>query len=180
MVTIHNTPQNSEEWLQARIGKFTGSNAIKLLKHGRTDRARVQETEFKGNKWTQRGHDLEPYAIAAYEQVKDVKVNRPGFITNDKYPECLFSPDGLLEDSVIEVKCFGEKRHNDIHIRNIPDEILAQVHFGMIMCEKKNATLVLFNPDLEPKKALKIIKIKRDPRLTKRLVTLMQGGKNDN
>lgn len=175
MVTIHNTPQNSEEWIQARIGKFTGSNAIKLLKHGRTDRARVQKSEFKGNKYTRRGHELEPYAIAAYEQVKDVKVNRPGYITNDKYPDCLFSPDGLTEKHVLEVKCFGEKRHNDIHIRNIPDEIKAQIHFGMIMCELENANLVLFNPDIEPKKALKIIKVIRDVRLVKRLEMLMKG-----
>ena len=47
MVTIHNTPQNSEEWLQARIGKFTGSNAIKLLKHGRTDRQEFKRQSSK-------------------------------------------------------------------------------------------------------------------------------------
>lgn len=174
MIITHNIEQNSEEWLQARIGKFTGSNAIKLLKHGRVDRARVEAKEFKGNRWTQRGHDLEPYAIAAYEQVKDVKVDRPGFITNDRYPECLFSPDGLLEDSVIEVKCFGEDRHNKINKGNIPDEILAQVHFGMIMCELEYANLVLFNPDIEPSKALKIIKITKDKRLEKRLISLME------
>lgn len=175
MVTIHNTPQNSDEWLSERIGKFTGSNAIKLLKYGRTDRARVEAKEFKGNKWTRRGHDLEPYAIAAYEQVKDVKVNRPGYVTNDKYPECLFSPDGLLDELVVEVKCFGEKRHNEINASNIPDEIKAQIHFGMIMCELEYANLVLFNPDIEPKKALKIIKVNKDKRLEKRLIALMKG-----
>lgn len=175
MVTIHNTPQNSDEWLQQRIGKFTGSNAIKLLKYGRTDRARVEPKEFQGNRWTRRGHELEPYAIAAYEQVKDVKVDRPGFITNDEYPDCLFSPDGLHENTVVEVKCFGEKRHNEINAKNIPDEIKAQVHFGMIMCELEYANLVLFNPDIEPKKALKIIKVIRDGRLIKRLEMLMRG-----
>lgn len=175
MVTIHNIEQNSDEWLQARFNKFTASNAIKLLKYGRTDRARVQPKEFTGNHWTRRGHELEPYAIAAYEQVKEVKIDRPGFITNDLYPECLFSPDGLTETEVIEVKCFGEDRHNKIHIRNVPDEIKAQVHFGMIMAEKATAVLVMFNPDLEPKKALKIIKVKKDRRLEKRLIDLMKG-----
>jgi hypothetical protein len=174
MITYHNLEQGSPEWLQARIGKFTGSNAKKLLEYGRTNRARVQPKEFTGNRWTRRGHELEPYAIAAYEQVKDVKVNTHGFITNDEYPDCLYSPDGI-EQCLVEVKCFGEKRHNSITKETIPLEITAQVHFGMIMCELEYANLVLFNPDIEPEKALKIIRINRDERLINRLIKLMQG-----
>ena len=175
MVTTHNVKQGTEEWHEARTGKFTASNAIKLLKYGRSQRARVSEERTFTNKYMQRGHDLEPEAIALYEEARQVKVERPGYLTNDNYPDCLFSPDGLTDTHVLEVKCFGEKRHNDIHIRNIPDEILAQVHFGMIMCELEYANLVLFNPDIEPKKALKIIKVKRDGRLIKRLEMLMRG-----
>lgn len=174
MVTTHSTEQNSEAWLAERVGKFTGSNAIKLLRYGRTDKARVQSVEFKGNKYTQRGHDLEPFAISAYEQVKDVKVERPGFITNDEYPECLFSPDGLTEEHVIEVKCFGEERHHKVR-KDIPAEILAQIHFGMLMTEKTKAHLVMFNPDIDSKRALYIVPVKRDKRLLARLDKLMRG-----
>jgi hypothetical protein len=68
MVTIHNIDQRTTEWLEARVGKFTGSNAHKLLKYGRTDKARVEANpSFTGNYWTKRGQDLEPFAIAAYE-----------------------------------------------------------------------------------------------------------------
>ena len=179
MVKIHNIDQGTDEWLAQRAGKYTGSNASKLLKHGRTEKAQAKLESTPKNYWMQRGTDLEPYAIVAYELVKDLKVERPGFVTNDLYPDCLYSPDGWHDDTLIEVKCFGEKKHTEVNARKIPNEILAQVHFGMIMCEKKNATLVMFNPDLDPKKALKIIKVKRDPRLIKRLVMLMQGESNE-
>lgn len=176
MVTIHNTPQKSEEWLAERVGKFTGSNAIKLLKYGRTDKARVEANpSFTGNYWTKRGQDLEPFAIAAYEMVKDVKVERPGFITNDDYPECLFSPDGIVGKTLIEVKCFGEKKHTAVNRRNIPDEILAQVHFGMIIAELNEAHLVLFSDEVDERHGLKIIPIRKDKKLEARLKNLMEG-----
>jgi len=175
MVKIHNIDQGSDEWLAERAGKYTGSNASKLLRHGRTEKAQAKLESSPKNYWMQRGTDLEPYAIVAYELVKDLKVERPGFVTNELYPECLYSPDGWHDDTLIEVKCFGEKKHTEINIRNIPKDILAQVHFGMIMCEKKNTTLVLFNPDVEPKDALKIIKVKKDRQLEKQLIDLMKG-----
>ncbi len=175
MVTIHNIDQGTDEWLAERVGKFTGSNAIKLLKYGRTDKARVEANpSFTGNYWTKRGQDLEPFAIAAYEMVKDVKVERPGFITNDDYPECLFSPDGIVGKTLLEVKCFGEKKHTAVNRRNIPDEILAQVHFGMIMAELEDAHLVLFSDEVDERHGLKIIPIKQDKKLIARLKNLME------
>jgi hypothetical protein len=175
MVTIHNIDQGTNEWLEARVGKFTGSNAIKLLKYGRTDKARVEANpSFTGNYWTKRGQDLEPFAIAAYEMVKDVKVERPGFITNDDYPECLFSPDGIVGKTLLEVKCFGEKKHTAVNRKNIPDEILAQVHFGMIMAELEDAHLVLFSDEVDERHGLKIIPIKQDKKLIARLKNLME------
>lgn len=176
MVTIHNTDQRTDEWLAERVGKFTGSNAHKLLRYGRCDKARVEENPaFTGNYWTKRGQDLEPFAIAAYEMVKDVKVERPGFITNDDYPECLFSPDGIVEKTLIEVKCFGEKKHLGINRRNIPPEIQAQVHFGMLMAELDEAHLVLFSDEVDERHGLKIIPVKRDKKLINKLKVLMEG-----
>lgn len=176
MVTIHQTEQNSPEWLAERVGKFTGSNAIKLLKFGRCEKARVEENPaFTGNYWTKRGHDLEPFAIQTYELVKDVKVETCGFMTNPDYPGCLYSPDGWHDDTLIEVKCFKEEKHLSIKRNNIPAEILAQIHFGLIICELKKANLVLFSDEVDEKKGLRILPIKRDKRLEARLKSLMKG-----
>jgi hypothetical protein len=176
MVTINNIPQGTDEWLAERVGKFTGSNANKLLRYGRCDKARVEENpSFQGNYWTKRGHDLEPFAVAAYEMVKDVKVERPGFITNDEYPECLFSPDGTHENTLIEVKCFGEKKHMAVKRNSVPADILAQIHFGLLMSELEKAVLVLFSDEVDERHGLKIIPIKRDKKLEQKLIKLMRG-----
>jgi len=175
MVTKHQLEQGSEEWLKARNGKFTGSNAIKLLKYGKRAQAMAKLQEFKGNYWTKRGHNLEPFAIQTYELVKEVKVETCGFMTNSDYPDCLYSPDGWHDDTLIEVKCFKEEKHLSIKRNNIPAEILAQIHFGLIICELEKANLVLFSDEVDEKKGLRILPIKRDRRLEARLKSLMKG-----
>lgn len=179
MVITHNIPQNSPEWLAKRIGMFTGSNADKLLRYGRCEKAKAQHSNFKGNYWTKRAHSLEPFAIQAYEMTRGVSVERPGYWTNEKYPGCLYSPDGVEWNAsrLGEVKCFAEERHLSINRRNIPSPILAQVHFGKIIGELDEMVLILFNPDLDPKKALKIINVPIDRKLELRLKRLMSDGK---
>jgi hypothetical protein len=160
MVIIHDVEQGSDEWHQLRAGKYTGSNAHKLLKYGARAYSLTEGKEFGGNFWTKRGHLLEEEAIELYERIKGVKVERVGFVTNDKFPDCGYSPDGLREKEIIEVKCFDEPRHLRLLAGDIPLEIMAQVQFGMMICERRISKLVLYNPKLEPTKALKIIEVR--------------------
>lgn len=157
MVTIHQVEQGSDEWQQLRASKYTGSNAHKLLKHGAIAYSLTEQTGFTGNFWTKRGHLLEAEAVEIYERITRATVDRPGFITNDQFPVCGYSPDGLTGTAVIEVKCFDEPRHLKLLAGDIPLEIQAQIHFGMLICERKFAKLILYNPKLETKKAFKII-----------------------
>lgn len=163
MVTTHDVEQGSEEWHAAREGKYTGSNAAKLLKYGARAYSKTERSGFTGSFWTKRGHMLETEAIELYERITGTKVDRPGYVTNDKFPDCLYSPDGLQEKTVLEVKCFDESRHLRLSAGDIPLEIQAQIHFGMLICERSSGRLILYNPKLEPKKALKIIEIPARP-----------------
>lgn len=160
MITYNDTEQGTPEWIEARTGKFTGSNAYKLLSSfGAHEYAKALESNFDGNFFTKRGHLLESEAIELYEQITKSTVQHCGFVTNDSFPDCLFSPDGLTDTHIIEVKCFGETPHMAIYNGTIPMKILAQIHFGMMICEKQGGKLVIYNPKLEPKKAFKIIDI---------------------
>lgn len=160
MITLHDTVQGSDEWKQARLGKFTGSNAHKLLSSfGAHEYAKAIEDSFTGNYYTKRGHLLEDEALELYEKITKSTVMHTGFVTNDKYVDCLYSPDGLHDEYVIEVKCFGEKPHMAIYNGDIPMKVLSQVHFGMMICEKQAGRLVIYNPDLDAKLALKIIDV---------------------
>lgn len=175
MITIHQVQQGTEEWDVLRDGRYTGQNAGKLLKFGAIKYSRTSTTKFGGNFHTRRGHTLEDEAIELYEQIKKVTVQRAGFVTNDKYPNCGYSPDGLTEDRTIEVKAFGEERHKK-NAEYLEFEIKAQTYFGQVICEKKLTDVLLYNPDLPAKDALKIITVKASRAVHSNMKRRIRGG----
>lgn len=170
MIEYHYVEQGSEEWLKIREGKYTGSNADKLLTtFGANEYAKAKLSTFSGNFWTKRGHLLEEEAVDLYEKIYKVKVDRPGFVTNSKYPECLYSPDGLPPIPLLEVKSFDIPQHL-VLIKaksedDIPLKIRAQIHYGLLICERPYGHLIAYNPSdqLEVKDKFKVITIKRNP-----------------
>lgn len=173
MITVHDDiEQGSQAWHDLRAGKYTGSNAHKLLRYGAIEYALTEQSSFGGNYWTKRGHQLEDEAIGLYEAIVGHRVGRPGFVTNDAFPGCGYSPDGLDDIPTIEVKAFNLKKHLRMIDGDIPFEVLAQVHFGLLICERPYSNLVPYNPELakkeinglpnplyDPRRALKIIRI---------------------
>lgn len=161
MITYHQVLQGSEEWQNLREGLYTGSNADKLLKFGTIDYALSQANTFKSNFWTERGHMLEEEALELYANILKVSVERVGFVTNDKYPDCGFSPDGLSGNHfLLEVKCFDEPEHRKLLAGEIPFKVLAQIHFGLFITDRSYANLIAYNPKMkEVKDKFKIIPI---------------------
>ena len=172
MIQVHDIEQGTDAWQQLREGLYTGSGADKLLKHSGSIKvvngvasayALSEITGFNGNFHTKRGHILEDEAIELYEQIKKVTVDRPGFVTNSRFPTCGYSPDGVRHDRTIECKAFEPKKHMEIFDGAIPLKVLAQCHFGMLICGKKLCDLIIYNPDLEAREAFKVITIRYNP-----------------
>jgi len=163
MLKLHNIEQGTAEWHELRNGKITGSSVKTLLTKNKSE-AYNKPSTFKGNYHTERGHALEEPAIGLYQDINNIDVLRTGFVTNSKYPECGYSPDGVLGNKLIEVKCFAEERHKYAS-GTIPFEILAQIHFGMMICELAETDLIFYNPDLAVKDCLIIRNVKRDKRI---------------
>lgn len=160
-VTIHNCEQGTPEWHELRKGRVTASNAWKLLTEGY--KAATEQKKIPQTKAMHRGTVLEPEAIELYEKIKgNPDVLRVGFVTNSRYRNAGASPDGVLADRLIEVKCFGQDKHLAIEPGNVPGEVIAQVQMQMMICELPLCDLVLYNPDLEPEQAFKIITIEED------------------
>lgn len=180
MITLHDDiEQGTPEWHAAREGKFTGSNAHKLLSSfGAGDHARSVEGSFGGNFYTARGHLLEDEALELYHQITRERIKHCGFVTNDRYPSCLYSPDGLTGERVLEVKCFTEIGHLALYNANdwlqLPKKILAQIHYGMMICEKRKARLIIYNPRLDPKQAFKFIDIPYSQTIHTRLSNILK------
>jgi hypothetical protein len=156
VIKIHNTRQGTKKWHKLRDNRITASNAHILLEKGKQEALEANKKVFKGNYWTERGLILESEALEIYEAVKDVDVLKVGFVTNDEYPDCGASPDGIAGDTLIEIKCFNEKRHGK------PDfKVLAQVHFAMMVCGLEKAHIVYYNPDLDIERGLIIHEVKQ-------------------
>jgi predicted phage-related endonuclease len=145
MIIYHDVKQGSKEWYQLRAPLWTGSKAIKLLQ----GKPLPREYDFGGNIHTRRGHALEPVAIAEYERQVGRKVTRPGFVTNTVYPNAGYSPDGIQDKVLLEVKALNGKRHEKLAGGDIPLEFLVQIYFGMIITGLRQAKLLAFNPEYE-------------------------------
>ena len=172
MIEYHFVEQGSDQWLADREGRYTGSNAYKLLtSFGLTEWAKTKDSGFKGSFWTRRGNMLEDEAIDLYQRItKSVGIRndegmKVGYVTNTKLPMCLYSPDDIYPDITIEVKCFDEPQHmqliNAKTEHDIPLKIRAQIQYGLMVCERKSAILIAYNPKMaDPKQAFKRIEIK--------------------
>lgn len=146
-ITYHDdVEQGSQEWLKQRDKKFTGSNAYKLLSSfGAGDWAMNESVVWSGNYHTKRGHILEPECIELYSAIKGIECQHTGFVTNSRYPNCLYSPDAYTHDRVIEVKCFSPK----VHLKEIESpsvKVLSQCHFGQMILEKNRTDLIFYCP----------------------------------
>lgn len=185
VITYHDVEQGTPQWLIDREGKYTGSNAHKLLGNlGVLEYARAEVSGFGGNFHTKRGHLLEDKAVYTYERIYGVEVGHTGYITNSLYPNCLYSPDGFTEKILQEVKCFSNEKHLKIYNAkswlDIDIKITAQIHYGMLITGRRLAHLIIYNPNFakkqleneegemvdnplyDPKKAFKVIVIRYD------------------
>lgn len=113
-----NTDQNTNEWLDIRAGKVTGSKFGTFMANdpgGFGDPAKryavqvaieritgIRSGQGFSNEHTERGHEQEPVAKRAYEDRYFVDVLPGGFFCDDHVG---VSPDGLVgNDGVIEIK----------------------------------------------------------------------------
>ncbi len=115
---FHDIDQNTDEWLDMRNGKVTGSAISKIMaNYGKSfgepakklavDIALAQITgKRQDNNYTnehmERGHEQEPIARHHYESEYFCNVDNGGFFDNGF---CGCSPDGLIGDfGVLEIK----------------------------------------------------------------------------
>jgi len=151
-VKYHNEKQGSEAWFKLREDKFTASMANVIRANGlgleTYIRDKKAKKEFKGNKSTERGNDLEGWAVQTYEYVKKVKTKKVGAVTNSKYKQALASPDRLVgDDGMIEVKCFEEKAFLKIKEKGeVPRKVISQMEMQLMLSERKWNDFVLFHP----------------------------------
>lgn len=168
---IHDCIQGTPEWLKLRAGKPTSSMFGSLITSqgkpstGLADYAHTLATEvlidgpiedgFQGNRYTERGKELEAESRADYCMTHQVQVQEVGFITDDLM-RWGTSTDGLVnEDGVVEFKnkiatqfvkaLLYVKKHN-----KTPTEFIPQIQGELMITEREWCDIVIYHPQFEP------------------------------
>lgn len=146
-MTEINIEQGTKEWLQARLGKVTGTRMKDVLKADNLAlideliseiECESSEESFQ-SKDMERGKEQEGLARVIYCQVHDVAINEVGFCLSDKYDFVALSPDGFTpcRKGAIEIKCPSTKTHiKYIRQGKLPSEYKPQVLTYFIVNEE--------------------------------------------
>lgn len=165
MNLVKELEQRSKEWHAIRKGSIGGTrvkqafakNNLPLIDELIAERHSDTIEEGFVNDAMQRGIDLEPVAIAEFQERTDLFVDTFGLVTNDKFKGCHLSPDGLILDgagvpmSGVEVKCPSTKKHVEyIRTNRVPAEYKYQVYQYFAICETiETMYFVSYDPRFE-------------------------------
>jgi hypothetical protein len=149
---FHDVEQNTDEWLDLRTAKLTGSGVPKIMaNYGKAfgepakklavSIAREQITgrrsiaDSYSNAHMERGHEQEPFARALYEEQNFVDVSNGGFF-EDNNLGC--SPDGLVyQDGLIEIKSVIDHVHySNIKRGGIDPTYKWQIFFNLMVTKR--------------------------------------------
>jgi len=180
-MTISNFPQGSSEWLRARAGKITASNAWKIIDRTAKGLPTADHTNFKFSLVTERltgeptptfvndamrhGTNTEPEARAFFSELFDVTVEEVGFITHPEFDFMGCSPDGIIAgDTLLEIKCLTTKNHLEMLLSKSPlkDHVL-QCQYQMMITGTSLAHLIYYDPRLPLELQSKIFSLEADP-----------------
>ena len=138
--------QNSEEWDVLRRGKFTASTFSDLFMGKQTagyrkaiikvafERVTEESEEQYSNKWMQRGHEKEPFAVENYELLTFNTCEPAGFYEYDDFTGA--SPDRKIvgQNGGCEFKCPSFQVYNEyLETGKIPKDYYWQI-IGQLLC----------------------------------------------
>lgn len=179
MIVHEHIIQGSEDWFRIRKGKPTASRFSDIITAARGDLSKSSVRYIReligecfcpdfigwtGNKFTDRGTELEPEARDAFTQLTGLTVRQVGFVTrDDTIVGC--SPDGLLTDATgnyvagLELKCPMPATHVGYVLDGaLPNEYKQQVHGGMAVTGLNEWHFFSYFPGMKPHHVI----VKRD------------------
>lgn len=171
--------QGSLEWHAARLGLLTASRIAQVVYGGPRQWAALMDTldaekaagpeaalARSGGAATDWGHRMEPEALAQYELTHDVDVEAVGFLLHheEEFSYVGASPDGLLPDRVLEVKCpYNSAQHAYTVLMGMPPEHCPQVQCQLWVTGKPRADFISYDPRYpDPAKRLLVFTVERD------------------
>ncbi len=178
--TIVQCEQRTPEWFQARAGRLTGSCAgdmLATIKSGeaaarRDLRMSIVVERLTGNSQEggyvnaemQRGIEKEPDAIAAYEALTGLVVQRVGFVAHPSLPVGC-SPDGYVDDwrGLVSVKCPKTATHvRYLRSGAMPADYVPQMLHELWVTDAAYYDFVSFDDRLPPSLQIFYVRVLRN------------------
>lgn len=167
----HAIDQNSEEWDALRLGKFTASTFADLFMGKETkgyknaiikvayERVTGESEESYSNKWMQRGHEKEPFAVENYELLSFNTCEPAGFYEYDEFTGA--SPDRKIIglNGGCEFKCPSFQMYDEyLRTGKLPKDYYWQI-VGQLLCTGWD--FIDYMPYSSPKLKQILIRIER-------------------
>jgi putative phage-type endonuclease len=170
--------QGTEEWHQLRLGKVTASRVADILAKTKSGASasrgnylielalqRVTKTieESYTNSAMEWGVATEPQARVAYEVSTGNFVDQIAFVNHPTIEGFGCSPDGLVGEGLIEIKCPNSATHwSYIKANEPPQKYIIQMQAQMAVTGAKWCDFVSFDPRMPERSQLLIIRVNRD------------------
>jgi putative phage-type endonuclease len=170
--------QGTEEWHQLRLGKVTASRVADILAKTKSGASasrgnylielalqRVTKTieESYTNSAMEWGVATEPQARVAYEVSTGNFVDQIAFVNHPTIEGFGCSPDGLVGEGLIEIKCPNSATHwSYIKANEPPQKYIIQMQAQMSVTGAKWCDFVSFDPRMPERSQLLIVRVNRD------------------
>lgn len=177
--------QGSIGWINDRLGKVTASKIADMMASSKTGESagranyRMQlvcerltglKEETYTNASMATGNEREPLARNAYELLNGVLVHQVAFIDHPTIKMSGASPDGVVGDGLIEIKCPQQNTHgNTLKDQKIPTKYQYQMNWQMACTGALWNDFVSYNPTFPEHLQLCIIRLHRDDVIIKNL-----------
>lgn len=173
--------QGSPEWFAQRVGKATASRIADITAKTKTgpstsranylaqlvaERLTGNAAESFSNAAMQHGTETEPLARMAYEVATGRFVTEIGMVQHPRIVMSGASPDGLVDDGLIEIKCPNTATHIDTLLtKKAPSKYVPQMMWQMACTGRQWCDFVSFDPRMPANMQLFIKRVERDDAL---------------
>jgi putative phage-type endonuclease len=170
--------QRSAEWFAMRAGKVTASRVADILAKTKTGPSASRQNylielalqrttgviqESYSNSAMEWGTQTEPQARVAYEVATHNFVDQVAFVDHPTIKGFGCSPDGLVGEGLIEIKCPNSATHWEYFKYNRPPQkYVIQMQAQMACTGAKWCDFVSFDPRMPERSQLLVVNVPRD------------------
>ena len=170
--------QRTPEWHAARLGKVTASRVADVVAKTKSgygasrenymaqlicERLTQRPTEGFSNAAMAWGTEQEPAARNAYAARAGELVEEIGFIDHPTIAMAGASPDGIVGDGLVEIKCPNTATHLDVVLAGKPPtKYVYQMQWQMACTGKAWCDFVSYDPRLPEHLQMLVVRVMRD------------------